>query len=135
MPELKTRNLFISHAWSYAADYEKIVEWLTNGANFSWKNFSVPIHDSLPDKTASGLKAGMSRQIAPAQGVIIIAGMYVSHSNWIDYEIDEAVRMGKVIIGVTPSGQERVPVKIQNTAKVIVRWNSQSVIDAVRTYV
>lgn len=135
MPDLRTRNLFISHAWAYSSDYEKIVEWLKSGANFSWKNFSVPSHDSLPDKTTSGLKAGMSRQIAPAQGVIIIAGMYASHSAWIDYEIDEAVRMGKVIIGVIPWGQERIPVKIQNTAKVMVGWNSQSVIDAIRVHV
>lgn len=135
MPELKTRNSFISHAWSYAADYEKIVEWLKDGANFSWKNFSVPNHDALPDKTTAGLKAGLTKQIAPAQGVIIIAGMYAAHSYWIDYEIDEAVRMGKVIIGVEPWGQERIPVKIQNTAKVMVGWNSQSVIDAVRAYV
>jgi len=135
MPELRTRNLFISHAWLYATDYEKIVEWLINGANFSWKNFSVPNHDALSDKTTAGLKAGLSRQIAPAQGVIIIAGMYAAHSYWIDYEIDEAMRMGKVIIGVEPWGQERVPVKIQNTAKIIVGWNSQSVINAVRAYV
>ena len=77
----------------------------------------------------------MTRQISPAQGVIILAGMYAAHSAWIDYEIDEAIRMNKVIIGVRPWGQERVPVKVQNTAKVMVGWNSSSVIQAVRDYV
>lgn len=135
MPSLKTRMLFISHAWAYSDHYHKVVEWFDGASNFDWKNSSVPSHDSLPDKTSKGLSAGMTRQISPAQGVIILAGMYAAHSAWIDYEIDEAIRMGKVIIGVRPWGQERVPVKVQNAAKVMVGWNSNSVIQAVRDYV
>ena len=135
MPSLKTRMLFISHAWSYSYHYHKVVEWLDDASNFNWKNCSVPSHDALPDKTSKGLSAGMTRQIAPAQGVIILAGMYAAHSAWIDYEINDAVRLGKVIIGVRPWGQERVPVKVQEAANVMVGWNSNSVIQAVRDYV
>jgi MTH538 TIR-like domain (DUF1863) len=113
MPELKTRTLFISHAWADDKNYEKIVEWLNAEPNFSWKNCSVTNYDSLPDKTSKGLSAGMTRQISPAQGVIILAGMYASQSAWIDYELSEAVRMDKIIIGVTPWGHERVPVNFK----------------------
>lgn len=135
MLSLKTRILFISHAWSYSDHYHKVVEWLDDAPNFNWKNCSVPSHDSLPDKTSKGLSEGMTRQISPAQGVIILAGMYAAHSAWIDYEIDEAVRLGKIIIGVRPWGQERVPVKVQNAANIMVGWNSNSVIQAVRDYI
>lgn len=135
MPDLKTRTLFISHAWSHSEDYFQIVKWFNDASHFYWKNCSVPNHDALPDRTSKGLSDGMTRQISPAQGVIILAGMYASHSAWIDYEINQAVRMGKVIIGVKPWGQERIPVNVQNAANVMVGWNSQSVIDAVRTYI
>lgn len=135
MPELKTRMLFISHAWSREEHYLKIVEWFDGALNFSWKNCSVPSTNALTDTTSAGLSAGMTRQISPAQGVIILAGMYATHSAWIDYEISEAVRMGKTIIGVRPWGQERVPLNVQNAAHVMVNWNSQSVIQAVRDYV
>lgn len=27
MPELKTRRLFISHAWSYSVHYHQVVNW------------------------------------------------------------------------------------------------------------
>ena len=64
--------------------------------------------------------------------VIILSGMYAAHSDWIDYEIDEAKRMGKTIIGVQPWGQEKVPVKIQNAATRMVGWNRSSIIQAVR---
>lgn len=135
MPELKNRMIFISHAWEYESDYWTLVNWFNEESNFIWSNCSVPSHDSLPDKTIAGLKAGLSRQIAPAQVVILIAGMYATRSDWIDYEVGEAVRMQKKIIGVTPWGQQRVPTSVQNAADIMVGWNSASVVNAVRQLV
>ena len=132
MPTLKTRNLFISHAWDYETHYNTVVKWFSEEPNFLWKNYSVPSHDSCPDKTAKGLQSCLTRQINPAQGIIILAGMWAAHSGWIEYEIDEAVRLGKTIIGVKPWGQERTPVKVQNSADIMVAWQKVSVIDAVR---
>jgi hypothetical protein len=132
MPELKTRTLFISHAWDYEHHYNSLVQWFDAEPNFSWKNCSLPSTDALPDKTAKGLTEGMTRQISPAQGVIILAGMYAAHSEWIKFEIAEAVRMNKVIIGVRPWGAERVPTEVQNAAKVMVNWQSASIIQAIR---
>jgi hypothetical protein len=135
MPELKNRRLFISHAWSYETHYNQLVLWFDQEPNFSWSNCSVPSTDPLPDKTAKGLAEGMTRQINPAQGIIILAGMYAAHSDWIQYEINEAVRLGKTIIGVRPWGQERVPTIVSDNAKVMVNWNSTSIIKAVREYI
>ncbi len=135
MPTLKTRMIFISHAWQHSEHYWKVVEWFDNAPNFFWKNCSVPSHDFLPDKTSAGLSQGMTRQISPAQFVIILGGMYAAHSAWIEYEISEAQRMGKTIIGVKPWGQERVPLVVQNASICpVVGWNSSSVIQAVRNY-
>ncbi|MDD2809051.1 TIR domain-containing protein [Rhodoferax sp.] len=135
MPELKTRMLFISHAWKYDQAYLTLVSWFNEANNFSWKNCSIPSTDALPDKSTSALAAGITRQINPAQGVLIIAGMYAAHSGWIDYEIGEAQRLGKTIIGIRPWGQERMPVKVQEAAHALVNWNSASVIEAVRNYI
>ena len=134
MPTLKRRMIFISHAWDYNEDYWTIVNWLNNASNFAWSNCSVPSHDGLSDTTTAGLKRAITRQINPAQVVIIIAGMYAAHSNWIDYEIDEAVRLEKTIIGIRPRGQQRVPTKITDNATKMVNWNSSSLITAVREY-
>lgn len=127
MPELKTRTLFISHAWRYDVHYNTIVGWFNEASNFSWKNCSVPSTDALPDKTSKGLSEGMTRQISPAQGIIIVAGMYAAYSDWIDYEINEALRMKKTIIGVRPWGAERVPVNVQKAATVMINWQSTSI--------
>ena len=75
MPNLKNRMIFISHAWKYNKHYWTIVDWFDEAPNFSWRNCSVPSHDGLSDRSAAGLKKGMTRQIRPAQVVIILGGM------------------------------------------------------------
>ncbi len=133
MPILKTRMIFISHAWKYDSHYDTLVSWFNDAANFSWKNCSVPSDDALSDKTFKGLSAGMTRQISPSQVVIILGGMYAAHSDWIEYEINEAKRLEKPIIGVKPWGQERIPQIVRDASSCEpVGWNSASVISAVR---
>lgn len=132
MPTLKTRRLFISHAWSYDAHYNTIVGWFNEEPNFDWINYSVPSDDACDEKSTAGLKRCITRQINPVQGVIILAGMYAAHSDWIDYEIDEAIRLNKIIIGVRPWGQERTPLKVQNSAHIMVNWQRASIIQAIR---
>jgi len=132
-------NVFISHAWKYTEHYNKIVQWLNEAqaeGEFTWKNYSVPEHDPAIDpNTTVGkgkLKAALDAQIKPASKVIVLAGMYAAHSDWIGYEIDTAVSYEKYIIGVEPWGQEKIPVKISSNADVMVGWNKSSVVKALK---
>lgn len=134
MPDLRNRMLFISHAWRYSEHYNKVVQWFNEASNFRWCNCSVPSTNALPDTTSKGLSEAMTRQIRPAQAVVVLAGMYAAHSAWIEYEISEAQRMGKTIIGVKPWGQERIPQVVTDAADIMVGWNSASIVQAVRDY-
>ena len=60
--------------------------------------------------------------------------MYAKYSRWIDFEIDTAVAMDKPIIGIRPWGQERVPIKIQENADIMIGWNSAPLVQAVRDH-
>ena len=135
MPALKTRMIFISHAWSYSPHYDKIVEWFNDASNFSWKNCSISSARGLPDTTKKGLEAGMTRQINPSQVVVLLGGMYAAHSDWIEYEINEAKRLSKPVVAVKPWGQERIPKIVRDASWCEpVGWNSASVVSAVRYY-
>ena len=79
-------------------------------------------------------KQELSQQIRGCNAVIVVAGMYTLYSEWINYEIDEALRMKKPIIGIKPWGNQRIPEKIQQNATVLVGWNSSSLVSAVRNY-
>lgn len=135
---MNTYNIFISHAWKYTEHYNKVVQWLDEAKNegtLNWKNYSVPEHDPLIDPNSSAgkttLKNELKNQIKPASVVLVLAGMYVSYSDWIDFEIDTAVNSNKYIIGIEPWGQERIPSKVSNNADVMVGWNKNSVINAI----
>jgi hypothetical protein len=87
MPRLKEYRIFISHAWNYTEEYFRLVEMLENARLFKWKNYSVPEHDPLPN---SRLVVQLRDQIQPVNIVIILSGMEVAYSDWIQQEIDIA---------------------------------------------
>ena len=132
MPNLKTYDLFISHAWKYNDEYYKLEEFLNGASNFYYRNYSVPKHD--PFDSDENLKEALKRQIRPVNCVLILAGMYANHSKWIKFEIDYALQIGKPIIVVKPWGQERVPVYLQENANEIVGWNTSTIVSAIRKH-
>ena len=131
MPRLRTYQVFISHVWDYGDDYWKIVEFLNGAPNFAWKNLSVPEHAPVDSRE---LEYQLRNQMRPADVFLIIAGMYATHSDWIEFELQFAWRIGRPIIGIRKWGSERMPLAIQNAATEIVGWNAASVITAIRTH-
>lgn len=134
MPNLRNYHILISHSWDYNTQYETVEKWLDETSYFLWTDYSVPITRPLDVRGKNELKEKIRNRISLCSCVIILSGMYVSYSEWIDYEIDTAVALGKPIIGVKPWGQERIPTKVSNNADVMVGWNSASVVQAVRNY-
>lgn len=130
MPQLYPYRIFISHAWSYNEEYYRLVKGFTDFPNFDFRNYSVPEHD--PFDTSAKLSKKLLDQMNPVQVVIVVAGMYAAYSDWIQYEIDEAVRLGKPIIGVRPWNQERVPTSVQNAATIMHGWNFGPIIQSIR---
>ena len=125
MPSLRDYHILISHSWDYSSDYETIKRWLDEAPNFMWTNYSVPLTNPLDVNGKRELKEKLRNRISLCSCVIILSGMYVSYSEWIDYEIDTAIELGKPIIGVKPRGQERIPNKVSDNADIMVGWNSR----------
>lgn len=60
--------------------------------------------------------------------------MYVNYRRWIQKEIEIAQYYNKPIIAIRPRGAERMPQELVNAADIIVNWNIDSIIDAIRRY-
>ena len=84
MPSLRDYHILISHSWDYNTDYETIKEWLDDASNFMWTNYSVPITKPLDVNGKRELKEKLRNRISLCSCVIILSGMYVSYSEWID---------------------------------------------------
>lgn len=132
MPSLFGYQLFVSHAWHRSEDYNRVLEFLNSANNFSYKNFSVPETDPISAKSSQILSESIRRQIRPVTVVIILAGIYVSHSDWIQFEIDYAKSLGKPILGIKPWGQVNMPYAVTENSNEIVGWNGQSIVEAIR---
>lgn len=134
MPALKTYDLFISHAWTYHEDYNRIVRFLNAANNFKWRNYSVPVHDPADANSSAKLQEALKRQMRPANVFLILAGMYATHSAWIEFEINFGAALSKPMIGIRPWGQQRVPKVVSDAVDVMVGWQTTSIVDAVRKY-
>ncbi len=134
MPPLKTYRIFISHAWTYDDDYYRLVNLLNEAPLFKWWNYSAPKHDGLRARTNKELKKEIDEQVRPVNAVLIISGMYVNHSEWIQYEIEVAQSYKKPIIGIKPRGAQVTPVVVREAAIKMVGWNTTSIVDAIRKY-
>lgn len=134
MPRLKNYRLFISHAWKYKDDYDRLTHLLNNAKRFKWQDYSVPFFDPIGSKDDAQLRAALKNHIQLAQAVLIISGMYANYRKWIQYEMDVSKDYGKPIIGIQPWGSKRVPTEVQSAATTMVKWNTKSIVKAVRNH-
>lgn len=132
-------RLFISHAWKYGDDYERLVSLLDKAYGFDWLNWSAPEDKpvipewmTVPDQAVA---QAIAEKINNADCVLVIAGMYAHYSDWIQAEMDIALHLGKPLIGVKPWGSEKMPQAVYQRTKVDVGWNTDSIVDAVKSYI
>lgn len=134
MPELKNYRLFISHAWRYHDGYDRIIKFLDDAPYFQYSNYSVPSAKRFESMCVAKLKEELQDQIRPTQCVLVLGGVYVSYSSWIQYEINYAKSLGKPIIGIKPWSSQRTPQAVSQAANILVGWNTDSIIGAIRDY-
>jgi len=128
-------NLFISHSWNYNDAYDKLLGLLNANPYFNYKNYSVPKNDPIHNAPYDyQLKAAIRNQMQPASCVLVLAGVYSTYSRWINIELELAKEMGKKIIAIEPWGAERTSAIVKNSADKIVKWQSSSIISAIRGY-
>jgi hypothetical protein len=130
VPNLRTYKVFISHRWNYDEDYRRIERFLAEAPRFDWVDLSVPKRN--PIHNAQQIAERLEARMREADVFIIIAGMYVLHSDWIERELAYAREIELPVIGIRKWGSERVPDSIQRAARQIVGWNGDSIVSAIR---
>ncbi|WP_339699022.1 TIR domain-containing protein [uncultured Roseivirga sp.] len=130
----KTYTIFISHSWAYIDDLNSLKRLLENKGYFN-----VQFEEATPDvpinsDNAYYIRQRLKQKISNSDVVLGIAGIYASHSEWMVWELDKALGLGKPIIGVVPRGAERVSTVISSRANEVVRWNTDSIVEAIRKW-
>lgn len=133
---MRVKNLFISHSWTYSNEYERLVNLLAQAKHFSYKDYSVPQDSPIHrNGTNRQLRDAIAEQIRQAQVVLVLAGVYSAYSRWINIEIEiakEEFSWEKPIIAIEGRGSERTSQHVKDNANMIVKWNTNSIVNAIR---
>lgn len=124
-------NIFISHAWDYNDEYERVVDFLDDFNELKWQNHSVSIDDPLETVNDTHLRSELRNQIQTTAVVLVLAGMYSVHREWIQNEIEIANNFDKPIIGIRPHGSEQTPNIVENECVEMVGWRQKSIVRAI----
>lgn len=139
MPALYNYRIFISHAWKYGNEYDRLVQLLDSAPWFSYYNYSAPKEKPLalssPNASHQEIARAITAKIQQAQVVLVIGGMYTLYHEWMQYEVDEALRMRKPIIAIMPWGSSFMPTTLSAKATCIVNWRTGSIVTAIRNLV
>jgi hypothetical protein len=125
-------RLFVTHAWDTSDEYLRIFEYLESARNFFYKNLSAP--DKAP--AGGGKEADREefrKQIAQAECVIALPGLYRQHSELLLFQMTFAQASDKPVILMKPFGANAVlPTAITSMSDQVVEWDGRALVDAVK---
>lgn len=130
----KDYKIFISHSWTYHSDLLGLQRLLNERGYFKVEFTEATKDVPINSENANYIKSVLRSKIAQSNILLALSGIYASHSDWMIWEMETAISYGIPIIGIIPRGQERVSSEVYNRSKIDVRWNTESIVDAIRTY-
>ena len=141
MEQLKSYDIFITHAWRFHDDWTKFSELMDNTSGIVWRNFSLPWHDpAMNANTEVGgrfIRDFLESQIIPVHGVVLLTGVYAINSarRWFDMEVEMARKHNKPLIGIPAIGEKLVPDEVSRLCDACCEWDAMQLlatIDKVR---
>lgn len=130
----KIYNIFISHSWTYNDDLKRLKNLLETRGHFNVEFWESTRDSPINSSSASYVKTKLKERILSSDLILGIAGIYATHSDWIGWELETATKNHIPVVGVIPYGQERISSVVNLYSIANVRWNTESIVDAIRKY-
>lgn len=133
------RNVFVSHHHKDDASVDGLTRILS-GKNLNIRNSSIRVkpenQNRLDQKRVSDqtIKRLLRMKMRWASQLIVVVGKETHTRQWVNWEIEQAHKLGKPIIGVYESGLTNkvpVPENLEKYGSAVVPWRADSVIKAV----
>ena len=136
--ESKRRHLFISHHHADDVEVDNLTK-LLSGKGYDIRNSSIrakPANQRRIDKgmvSDETIRRLLRIKISWAGTVVVLIGKETASRPWVNWEINQANKQGKRIVGVYIRGgtQSDVPTALDDYASAIVGWNSESILEAI----
>lgn len=122
------KNVFVSHYHEDEESIKKLKDLLSE--DYCIKNYSVTTDKYNDAENEEYIKYKYLKPLINQSSTLIcLIGPETHDSDWVDWEIREAERLGKQIIGVYIQGAKDsdVPPALNELADSIVGWNTDSI--------
>lgn len=132
------RNVFVSHHHKDDASVDGLTRILA-GKNLNIRNSSIRVkpenQQRLDQKRVSDqtIKRLLRMKMRWASQLIVVIGKETHTRQWVNWEIEQAHKLGKPIIGVFESGLPNdtpIPKKLEDYSSAVVPWRADSIIKA-----
>ncbi|MDI7230508.1 TIR domain-containing protein [Leptospira santarosai] len=131
----KAKNVFISHHHKDDNAVTAFTDLLT-GKNYVIRNSSIranPKNEKFLNSNSVSdekIKRILRMKMSWAGTVIVLVGSQTHSREWVNWEIEEANKQGKRIIGVFIQGAKEsdVPESLEKYGDGLVGWNSEKII-------
>ena len=130
----KNYKIFVSHSWDHSDDLTRLRSLLNQRGYFNVEFKEVSRFEPINSANAPYIKNRLKAKILESDIVIGLAGMYASHSAWMEWELDAALSNGVPVIGVIPYGNTRSSNTVTSRSRADVRWNTESIVAAIREH-
>lgn len=132
------RHVFISHHHADDAEVDKLTDLLSRRGN-DIRNSSIRAKPANQERLDRGevkdatIRRLLRMKISWASTTVVLIGKNTHARPWVEWEIEEAHRQGKRIVGVFARGgtDADIPAALEQYASSIVGWNSQAIVDAI----
>jgi hypothetical protein len=136
--DLPRRHVFISHHHKDDEEVTKLTE-LLKGSGYDIRNSSIRAKPANQQRLEQGLvsevviKRLLRMKISWAGTVLVLIGEDTHERPWVNWEIEEANRQGKRIVGVfvRGGGQANVPEAFERYGTGLVKWTVEGIIGAI----
>ncbi len=134
----KRRHVFISHHDKDDAEVDKL-KTLIGGRGYDFRDSSVRLSEKNRQRLERGevseavIRRLLRMKISWAGTLIVLVGSETHARPWVNWEIEEANRQGKRIVGVYQQGgtEADIPPAFEKYGSALVGWNSDRIISAV----
>ena len=135
----KTKNVFISHHHKDDTHVDKLTRLLHKNG-FDLRNSSIRAKPANQQRLDKGLvkdatiKRLLRMKISWAGSVVVLVGKETHSRAWVNWEIEEAHRQGKNIVGIYEQGLKDnviLPQALEKYSTSQVGWDSGAIITAI----
>jgi len=135
----KRRHVFISHHHKDDAEVDKLTA-LLQGKGCDMRNSSLralrPENQERfknNDVNPKTIERWLRAKISWAGAVVVLIGKETHSREWVNWEIEEANRQGKRIVGVWEEGGQvaDLPQSFKDYGDALVGWQAERILDAI----